>query len=82
MQRSHTVTVWLIRQRLRYTGRRCFSYAGLRNTYNYFRRKGSVDVDWHSVEREVRRLAEAGVLQRIVIRVDGRRKAIFCANGL
>ena len=81
MQRSIDVTLWLIERRLQYTRRNCFTYKGLRATYNYYYRRGEVQVDWHSVERAVRRLVETGYLQRILLRSEGRRRTIYCLNG-
>ena len=79
--RSYNITAWLIRQRLKYTRRQCFTYAGLRNTYNYYKRKQEIALDWHTVEREIRRMAEAGLLKRVILRKNGRQKVVFCTNG-
>ena len=79
--RSYNITAWLIRQRLRYTKRQCFTYAGLRATYNYYKRKDNIALDWHTVERTIRFMAEQGLLKRVILRKNGRQKAIFCVDG-
>ena len=54
-------------------GGRCFTYRGL---MGWWSRKGLYrSIDWHTVERAVRRLAEVGVLKRVF---KGRRKVMFC----
>ena len=54
------------------SGRRCFTYRGLRAWWSRERKyEGS---EWHTVERAIRRLAEEGYLKRI----RKRRHVIFC----
>jgi len=52
----------------------CFTYRGLRLwlTYNKMYR----DLEWHTVERAIRRLASDGYLWRI----DGKSYVLFCMN--
>ena len=65
-----------IRLYLRESGKRCFTYRGLRGWWSRNRKyEGS---EWHTVERAVRRLAEQGYLQR---RKKGRR-VLFCPTPL
>ncbi len=63
----------LIRNYLRDTGRKCVSYRGLR-TWIY-RSTMYRDLEWHTVERALRRLAEDGYLQRIQLKGN---KTIYC----
>ena len=66
---------WLImlRNYLRETGRKCITYRGLRAWI--FRKPEYKDIEWHTVERAMRRLAEDGWLERIEL---GGRKVAFC----
>ncbi len=57
---------------LQESGRRCFTYRGLRAWWSRNRKwEGS---EWHTVERSIRRLAERGYLER---RQYGKR-VVFC----
>lgn len=70
------LTLKLIAEYLRSRGQRCFTYHGLHRYWEGSRiRRG---IDWHTVERAVRKLAKWGWLKRIEKRIDYRRKSIFC----
>ena len=56
------------------SGKRCFTYRGLRAWWSRNRKyQGS---EWHTVERSIRKLAQAGYLKRITRRRG--RYVIFC----
>lgn len=70
-------TLILIRARLTYTRRRCFRYEGLHATYQYLFRRGVISHPWNSIERVVRRMAEMGVIERVV---RARNDVFFCVD--
>jgi len=54
----------------------CFTYKGLRWWYN--RQRYYKELEWHTVERNIRRLAELGWLQRRIYPHKGAKRAVFC----
>ena len=65
-----------IRNYIRDSGKRCFTYRGLRAWWSRNRLwEGS---EWHTVERAVRKLAESGYLRR----VRRGRRVVFCPSPL
>ncbi|OWJ54176.1 hypothetical protein [Pyrodictium delaneyi] len=60
-------------------GRRgCFVYKYLRI---YYERRGWENVvEWHTVERNIRRLAELGLLRRIQLPHRGANRVLFCLS--
>ncbi len=75
MRYPHSYLVMLKRY-LEETGRRCVSYVGLRK-WIYGSGKYA-DLEWHTVERALRKLAEHGYLERVEL--SGRR-VVFCMTG-
>ena len=76
-QRQIDATAWLIKKRLEYSKKRCFTYAGLRKTWKYYHDvRHEIKNDWHTIERTVRKLAEQGLLHRI----PNGKIMIFCPN--
>ena len=75
---SKRETLRLIAEYLRETGRRCFTYRSLRAYWD--RRRLWRELEWHTVERNIRWLAEEGLLERD-LRYRGRRAyTIFCLS--
>ena len=59
------------------SGKRCFTYRGLRAWWSRNRKyEGS---EWHTVERSIRKLTEKGYLER---KVYGKRRVVFCPTPL
>lgn len=54
----------------------CWTYRGLR--YHLYYRYQNKSVEWHTVERTLRKLAEEGLLRRREIR--RRKRVLFCAT--
>lgn len=69
---SERRTLRLIAGYLREKGQRCFTYRGLRGYYN--KNRLYMELEWHTAERNIRRLAELGWLER---RGSG-RSVYFC----
>ena len=82
MTPSELKTLALIKDYLESRGQMCFTYNGLRA--HHARRRFYTDLDWHTVERNIRKMAEErrGILRRyektIVRNGRKRRLAIFC----
>ena len=71
------LTEWLIQRHLAFTGKMCFTYRGLRQSYEYYRRKGEIMIDWHTIERTIRLLCQNGKIKRI----RKGKTVIFCYQG-
>lgn len=56
-------------------GQKCFTYRGLRAWM--YRKPEYRDLEWHTIERVIRKLAEDGFLDRVEL---SPRKVIFCWN--
>jgi len=54
---------------------RCFTYRGFRVWF--YKQEWYRDIEWHTVERCIRRLAEEGLLDRKFIK---RNFVVFCRN--
>jgi hypothetical protein len=50
--RYMVMTEWLIQKHLAFIGKSCFTYKGLRQTYEYHRRRGEIDIDWHTMREQ------------------------------
>ena len=65
-----------IKQYLSETGKRCFTYRGLRGWWS---RTGKYHTsEWHTVERSIRALAAQGYLRRL----QRGRRVVFCPTPL
>ena len=75
-------TLKLLAEYLRYrrgeTGKdiRCFTYKGLRWYYN--KTRAYRHLEWHTVERNIRRLAENKWLSRRILPHRGVKHVVFC----
>jgi len=56
----------------------CFTYKGLRWWYN--RQRYYKQLEWHTAERVVRRLAELGWLTRRIYPHRGAKRVVFCIS--
>ena len=65
----------LINRYLSERNQRCFTYRGLRSWI--YKQPEYRDVEWHTVERTIRKLVEDGYLDRIEIK---RNQVLFCIN--
>lgn len=74
LPRALAYAVKLIDSYLIEIGQLCFTYRGLR--VYWLKRRGYEDFEWHTVERRVRELAEAGY----VARVRKGKKVVFCVT--
>jgi hypothetical protein len=75
---SERKTIKLIADYLHEKGRKCFTYRGLRA---YWDSRRMYDLEWHTVERNIRRLAELGWLsrrRRIFAKPRGGKRVVFC----
>ena len=63
----------LIKRYLDEKGYRWFTYRGLR----FWVERNYPELEWHTVERGVRKLAELGLLRRNMYRKNGRRRVSF-----
>jgi len=74
---SEKKTLRLISSYIYNNNTRCFNYRKLRAYWDK-KRMWRV-IEWHTVERNIRRFAELGWLERQVSKKD-RRKVMFCAS--
>jgi len=65
----------LVNSYLAEKGQRCFTYRGLRTWL--FRKQEYRDIEWHTVERSIRKLAEHGYLDRVELESGD---LLFCIN--
>ena len=72
LSEKRRLTLKLIAEYLSEVGRRCFTYRGLRAYWDV--RRLWNELEWHTVERNIRWLAENGLLRRI----QRGRSVIFC----
>ena len=66
----------------RYYGDKWLTYNRVKWMHERLWRFRKVEVHWHTVEREIRRLSEAKLVERTIIRTrDGKPLALFKPNG-
>jgi len=63
----------MIRRYLDEKKQRCFTYRGLRSWM--YRQKEYRDLEWHTVERTIRKLVEDRLLERVELK---KNQVIFC----